>query len=176
VLRGRSYELGDGSSLHADGLVFTMWRIFEDFVTVALERELDGLGVTCHSQDKGQGHFLTRGGLFKLKPDLVCDRPGADGRNAPFAVIDAKYKIDGPDGDDMYQLVTYCAALGLKRGYVISPRTPACRRIHEIRDSGITIVEQYLDLDVPPADVLHQIRDLAEDIVRSTPSLANLCS
>jgi 5-methylcytosine-specific restriction enzyme subunit McrC len=174
ILRGRSYELGDGTSLRADGLVLQAWRIFEDFVTSALKVELDCLGCTCYQQDTR--HYLTQSNRFLLEPGLVCDRAGPDGRNVPFTVIDAKYKLDGPERGDMHQVVTYCAALGLRRGYVISPRTPACRRIHEIRDSGITVVEQYLDLDVPPADVLRQIRDLAEDIVRSTPSLANLCS
>jgi 5-methylcytosine-specific restriction enzyme subunit McrC len=152
ILRGRSYELGDGASLRADGLVLQAWRIFEDFVTSALKTELGRLGCTCHQQDTR--HYLTRSNRFLLEPDLVCDRAGPDGRNAPFAVIDAKYKLGGPERGDMHQIVTYCAALGLKRGYVISPRTPACRRIHEIRDSGITIVEHYLDLDVPPADLL----------------------
>jgi 5-methylcytosine-specific restriction enzyme subunit McrC len=173
ILRGRSYELGDGISLRADGLILQAWRIFEDFVTSALKAELDRLGCTCYQQDTR--HYLTTLNRYRLEPDLVCDRPGPDGRNAPFTVIDAKYKLDGPERSDMHQVVTYCAALGLERGYVISPRTPTCRRIHKIRDSGITIVEQYLDLDVPPADVLRQIRDLAVDIVRPTPSEAVLC-
>lgn len=163
VLRGSSYELGNGKAARADGLILLMDKLFEDFVSIALKTELErhgGLGVPQDSH-----HHLDDGGLFEMKPDLVYYRPDP----APFAVIDAKYKSAGrPDRDDMYQLVAYCTALGLRFGYIVSPGSPAERREHLIARSGITIAERFLDLGEPPAGIRRQIRDLAEEILHQS--------
>jgi 5-methylcytosine-specific restriction enzyme subunit McrC len=164
VLRGDSYELDDGTAVKADGLMMLMWKLFEDFVTKALTDELRAHDGRCESQDTA--HFLDTGSLFQLKPDLVYYRRNAEGREAPFAAIDAKYKMNGrPDRGDMYQLVAYCVALGLRNGYLISAGSTAMQRPHQITRSGITIIEHVLDLDKPPDSIRRQIRELAADIL-----------
>ena len=164
VLRGSSYELDDGRTLRADGLIVLMWKLFEDFVTGAIADALRAHGGWCEFQD--EGHRLDVGSLFKLKPDLVYYRADADGRKAPFAVIDAKYKASGPGREDMYQLVAYCTALGLRYGYLISPGSRAAQRSHQITRSSITIIEHTVDLSEPPDAIRRQIRELAADISR----------
>ena len=81
-------------------------------------------------------------------------------------MIDAKYKTSGPSREDMYQLVAYCTALGLRHGYLVSPGSPATQRTHQITRSNITIIEHTVDLSEPPDAIMHQIRELAVDIIR----------
>lgn len=164
VLRGSSHELDDGRTLRADGLIVLMWKLFEDFVTTAIADALRTHGGWCEFQD--ERHRLDVGSLFKLKPDLVYYQLDAEGRRAPFAVIDAKYKTSGPSREDMYQLVAYCTALGLRHGYLISPGNPAAQRAHQITRSSITIIEHTVDLSEPPGAIRRQIRELAADIIR----------
>ena len=69
VLRGSTYELDDGRTLRANGLIVLMWKLFEDFVTSAIADALRAHGGWCEFQD--ERHRLDAGSLFKLKPDLV---------------------------------------------------------------------------------------------------------
>lgn len=59
VLRGASYELDDGTAVRVNGLLVEMWRVFEDFVTVALSEALRPHGGRSELQDKR--HHLDHG-------------------------------------------------------------------------------------------------------------------
>ncbi len=165
VLRSASYELDDGRSVRVDGLLLRMWQVFEDFVMAALGDALRARGGSCHLQDKR--HHLDRSRQVQLMPDLVYDQPGPDGREAPAAVIDAKYKIElGPGGQnpDLYQMLAYCTVLGLDRGHLVYAEGPAQPISRCVQRARIEIVQHALDLSVQPDDLLALVADLAADI------------
>lgn len=83
-----------------------------------------------------------------MRPDLVWYRGGS-----PVAVVDAKYKVERPSGfpdADLYQMLAYCIALGLRDGHLVYARGEAEERTHRVLGTGITIHVHTLDLDVEP--------------------------
>jgi 5-methylcytosine-specific restriction enzyme subunit McrC len=167
VLRGNSYELDAGRKVRVDGLLLSMWQLFQDFVTVAIARALRKYGGECRFQDP---HHLDHSRLIQLDPDLVYYRQSATSGNpvSPVAVTDAKYTVTrGPKGhpDHLYQVVTYCTVLGVRRGFLVYAQGPeAGHRTLRIRGSDIEIVQYPLDLTQPPSNLLHQIQVLADEI------------
>jgi 5-methylcytosine-specific restriction enzyme subunit McrC len=167
VLRGSSYELDSGRSVRVDGLLLNMWRVFEDFTTVALARVLRPGGGKCRFQDR---HHLDQARNILLKPDLVYYPSSTSGTRVPAAVVDAKYAITrGPRGhrDEFYQMLAYCTVLGVTRGYLVyAEGPPSGPRTHRIQGTGIEITQYPLDLTQPPRNLLDQIQALATDIAR----------
>ncbi|TMQ98959.1 restriction endonuclease [Actinomadura soli] len=158
VLRGASYELEDAATVRVDGLMLEMWRVFEDFVCVALAEALRPYGGTVTLQDKR--HHLDRARRVPLRPDLVLAR--ADGR--PSTVVDAKYKTGDTPQEDLYQILAYCTAMGLDRGYLLYASKGEAHT-HVITGSGdLRIVETALDLSSPPDELRSQIARLARRI------------
>lgn len=154
VLRGASYELDDGRAVRVDGLMLDMAKIFEDFVAAAFGDELCCSGGRCVAQDRSR-HLDDRARV-ETKPDLVWYRTGADGRDAPAAVLDAKYKTAQPNAD-VYQMLAYCTAYDLSRGHLVYAAGAAPAVHHRIRGGRAEITAHALDLDQPPAGLLGDI-------------------
>ena len=150
--------------------VFDMNKVFEDFVTVAFRDAMRAHGGTVRDQLKA--FSLDEGGRLKLTPDLTWWSGGDC-----LAVLDAKYKaID--DGvmrhDDAYQMLAYCVAYGLPRGYLVYARDSGAEpRTHRIRNLDCEIVVAAIDVEQEPSDVLAQVDMLAADVAREAiPALA----
>jgi len=160
VWRVTSPEHAPGS-LHANGFLFDLARVFEDFLTVALTEAL-------HARHGGATHapypcHLDDAGAVRMKPDLVWALGGR-----PAAVVDAKYKQEKPAGypdADLYQMLAYCTALHLPRGHLVYARGNADAARHVVRHSGVQIVCHALDLARPPDELLTAVRDLVDDLV-----------
>ncbi|MFJ4690356.1 hypothetical protein [Streptomyces sp. NPDC088766] len=165
VLDGVSAEHAPGG-LCIDGFLFDMNKLFEDFVTVALREAFQtvGPGHTVRLQDP---HHLDEAAAIRMKPDFVLYGP--DGM--PCAVVDAKYKAEKrgayPDAD-LYQMLAYCTALGLREGHLVYAKGNAPHAAHRVRHAGIAIHQHALDLDQEPAGLLAEVEELAERLV-STP-------
>lgn len=160
VLDGASAEHAPGGGLHIDGFLFDMNKLFEDFVTVALREEFRGSGRTARLQDP---HHLDEAARIRMRPDFVLY--GADG--TPSAVVDAKYKAERPDGypgADLYQMLAYCTALGLREGHLVYAKGNAGHAAHQVRHAGIVIHQHALDLDQQPAGLLRDIAAVARQI------------
>jgi 5-methylcytosine-specific restriction enzyme subunit McrC len=166
VLRGASYELDGADNLRADGLlVVDMWKVFENFVTAGLTTALRRYGGECSAQD--ERHHLDDGNLFQLLPDLVYDQIGKEGVQAPAAVIDAKYVIEtgsSANRDHMYQVLAYCTAARVRRGYIVYAEGPAQPAVHRIQGTDIEITQYPLNLSQPPTELLTQLDKLAAQI------------
>jgi 5-methylcytosine-specific restriction enzyme subunit McrC len=162
VLGGGSYELEDGSAVRVDGLLLDMARVFETFVTLALIRALRPYGGRCREQDR---HHLDRRGRITLKPDLVYYRADGAGRERPATVVDIKYKIESDTrgrNPALYQILTYCAVLGVPCGHLVYAKGEAEPTTHVVNGPhDFQIVQHALDLEQPPARLLGQIAELA---------------
>ncbi|MFG3106889.1 McrC family protein [Streptomyces tendae] len=155
-LRGASAEHSPGG-LRIDGFLFDMNQLFEDFVTVALRETVRGGGCTSRLQDS---HHLDEASAVRMRPDFVLY--GADG--IPCAVVDAKYKAEKRGGypdADLYQMLAYCTALGLREGHLVYAKGNAPHVSHQVRHAGILIHQHALDLDQDPAGLLADIARVA---------------
>ncbi|MFI0895020.1 McrC family protein [Streptomyces sp. NPDC020983] len=167
VLRGVSPEHRPTGPdpLSIDGFLLDMNKVFEDFVTVALREALRERGLTAYLQDP---HHLDTAGKVKIRPDLVA-RTG-DGRTA-LAVVDAKYKVEKPDGllnADLYQALAYATVLRLPEAHLVYAAGRQPERFHEIRGStagpggrGIRLHLHSLDLAREPARLVSTLREIA---------------
>ncbi|MGW5557045.1 McrC family protein [Micromonospora sp. NPDC003944] len=162
ILRGGSFEFDDtGRRIAVDGLLVTMWQVFEDFVTIAMADALRPFGGRCQPQDPR--FFLDHARRIKLKPDLVYYRPDELGRETPVGVIDAKYKRSA-DNADIYQMLAYCTRLNLQRGHLIYAAGEADAVEHHLHtEHGITVVQHSLDLAGPSDSLLNRINEIATE-------------
>ena len=153
----------------ASGFLFDMYRVFEDFVTVALAEALTPYGGRAVRQ--APGHRLDERGRVVIRPDLVW----YDETGRPVVVVDAKYKAEKSGGfpdADLYQMLAYCTALDLPEGHLVYARGNEEPAQHVIRHAGTTIHCHALQLDAEPDELLHQVTDLAERFNASMPRLA----
>lgn len=150
----------------ASGLLVSMPRLFEDFVTAALAVRLTAAGGRVVTQDTARS--LDLDGFVPLRPDLVW----YDGAR-PLAVVDAKYKAEKPEGfpgADVYQLLAYCTAFGLRRGHLIYAAGNEEPRIHRIVAADTEIFAHTINLAAAPNDVLAQLDRVARGPVSSFPT------
>lgn len=165
VLNGVSAEHTPGG-LRIDGFLFDMNKLFEDFVTVALREAFrtGGSGHTAHLQDS---HHLDEAAAIRMRPDLVLYEPAG---GTPCAVVDAKYKAEKQGGypdADLYQMLAYCTALGLREGHLVYAKGNAPHAAHRVRHAGIVIHQHALDLDQEPAGLLTEVEELAQRLVHT---------
>jgi 5-methylcytosine-specific restriction enzyme subunit McrC len=156
VLNAASAEQGSGDVV-VNGFLLDMPRVFEDFVTVALREALvTAYGGRVDGQDP---HQFDEAGRVRVLPDIVWKIGGT-----AVAVADAKYKAEkqaGYPNADLYQLLAYCTALGLRCGHLIYAKGTEEPANHVVRRSGIEIICHAVDLDTEPAVLVAQVRDLA---------------
>ena len=87
-------------------------------------------------------------------------------------MLDAKYKaID--DGvmrhADAYQMLAYCTAYGLPRGYLVYAKDSEVEpRIHKIRNSGQEIAVATLDVEKEPEALLADVDVLADRVAQES--------
>lgn len=160
ILAGRSFEQRVGQ-VRVTGYLFSMARIFEDFVTVALAEALTPFGGHSRRYDT----CLDDEEQVDVLPDFVwleADRP--------VVVADAKYKAEKPAGfpnADLYQLLAYCTVLGLPVGHLIYAKGNEESRQYTVRRAGIRLIAHTLDLSLPPHQLLASIGDLAHSLETS---------
>lgn len=163
VLSAESFEHHLGR-LRVHGYMFDMWRIFEDFVTVALAESLGARGWRCDPQAR---LHLDEQHDVDMRPDLLCRQ-----QMQPVAVVDAKYKAERPDGfpnADLYQMLAYCTVLALPTGHLVYAKGNEPVSTHVVQNANITIHCHALDLALPPVDLLRQVDELASSFVKGTP-------
>jgi 5-methylcytosine-specific restriction enzyme subunit McrC len=165
VLRATSIEHGEGD-VTANGLLLDMPKVFEDFVSTALREELEGsYGGRVHTQ---LVRHLDVAGRVEVIPDIVWQR-----ERRVVAVVDAKYKAETPAGypnADLYQLLAYCTALGLRRGHLVYAKGAGDPAVHAIRNADVEISCHALDLATPSDDLRAQIRSLATRLTTADSS------
>nr|WP_090339729.1 restriction endonuclease [Mycolicibacterium malmesburyense]CRL68238.1 McrBC 5-methylcytosine restriction system component-like protein [Mycolicibacterium malmesburyense] len=154
VLAAESFEHHLGG-VTVTGYMFDMWRIFEDFVTVALRDSFNDRGWRCQTQ---ASLHLDERRQVDMRPDLLCHYKGDT-----TAVVDAKYKAERPEGfpnADLYQMLAYCTVLGLEDGHLVYAKGNETVSTHTVQRSGVTIHCHALDLALPPTELLKQINEL----------------
>ncbi|MGJ3558632.1 5-methylcytosine restriction system specificity protein McrC [Streptomyces sp. INA 01156] len=161
LLSNRSVQLEGASTTVVDGFLLDMPAVFERFLTLALGGALARHGIRCAAQE--QHHRLDTEGRVRMRPDLALYRKGRI-----ITVVDAKYAtLDtaAPPTGHLYQLLSYCTALGLRHGHLVYVTTTRRHATdHVIRRAGITVTAHALNLDQPSAGLLSTISALAAHV------------
>lgn len=155
ILAGDSFEQRVGD-LDVSGFVFDMWKIYEDFVTIALKEALAPYGGSASMQHR---MHLDRADQVLMKPDFLWT-----GRNGHQIVVDAKYKAEKPAGfpqADLYQMLAYCTVLGIPEGHLVYARGNEDAATHRVVGADVAITCHTLNLDAPPEDLLREVGALA---------------
>ena len=168
VLRNQSAEPGPGG-VSVAAFVVSMAKVFEDFVTVALREAL--APHPGHTEAQYPGH-LDEQRKIAILPDVVHVVA-----HQPVAVFDAKYKLEdassGYPNADVYQMLAYCTALQLPRGWLVYAQGNAPPGVRRVRHTSVDIIQYPLDLAASPADLLRQVDMLARTalgLTREEPS------
>ena len=103
---------------------------------------------------------LDQRGTLVIRPDLVRD----DGAGWS-GVADTKYKVLDEAGKvanaDIYQLVTYCARLGLTVGHLIYADGGSAPPAYEVTGTDAAIAVHRLDLTQPLPKLKRQVGAIA---------------
>jgi 5-methylcytosine-specific restriction enzyme subunit McrC len=167
VLRAVSVDVGIGAVPLA-AFVVPMWRVFEDFVGVALAEALRRYGGETRLAPRQFGTWFDepvagqRG--VRMSLDVVHM---VDGQ--PRLVFDAKYKVADPSGRypnaDLYQMLAYCTVLGVRRAWLVyAAGGKPVERV--VRKTDVRITEYPLDLGLRPAELLDKVGELASQAWR----------
>lgn len=165
ILTAESFDHRIGNVV-VTGYMFDMWRIFEDFVSVALTESLASHDWHCASQ---AALHLDEDRQVGMKPDLLCRALHTTSQ----AVVDAKYKAEHPEGfpnADLYQMLAYCAVLGLPEGHLVYARGNESVVTHTVKNAGTAIHCHALDLALGPTELLQQVDQLALSVIGASVS------
>jgi 5-methylcytosine-specific restriction enzyme subunit McrC len=140
-----------------------MNKVFEDFVSIALRESMQRFGGELRLQWTGR---LDDHGLIRIIPDLTW---WVGGRC--LAVADAKYKalaLAGMPNADAYQMLAYCTALSLTRGFLVYANDSGEQAgTRNILNTDCAIEIRTLDVELEPDDLLHRVDQLAVEIALS---------
>lgn len=159
ILRSSSIA-GARGPIAAVSFVFDMNRVFEDFISVALREALAPRGGEVLLQRPAR---LDRDDRIEIRPDVTWLRAGR-----VLAAIDAKHKTIAAGGipnEDAYQMLAYCTALGLERGYLVYAKDAGYGPGEvAVRNSTCRILVRTLDLEAEPDALLDQVIELAAEV------------
>ncbi|THV24476.1 McrC family protein [Glycomyces paridis] len=161
VLRHQSAETGPGG-LKVASFVIPVHRVFEDFVAKALREAFARFRVRVDDQVSS---YLDEQRTVRIRPDVVTMLDGV-----PNTVVDAKYKFQDKAGTngDVFQVVSYCTALGTTTGCLVYAHGVKEAEWQSIRNSPIRVLQYPLDLTAPPASILRSIAELVERLLART--------
>lgn len=155
ILEGRATgdEVGTRTAV---SFLFDMNRVFEDFVTAAMTPTIASRGFRVEPQ---LTDFLDEAGKISIRPDLSWWNG-----NRCVGVADIKYKslsLADLSNADVYQLLAYCVAHDVPRGFLIYAAGNESPDFHRVRNLGVEIEVVTLDLRLRPISLLASLDALA---------------
>jgi 5-methylcytosine-specific restriction enzyme subunit McrC len=172
LLSGSSVEHFVGA-VRVEGFVMNMQNVFEHFVRKALAQALEPYGGRVRGPDPRHHRslHLDEDKVYAMKPDVLW----FDDRGSPAAVADAKYKELSSGrlpSADIYQMLAYCARLGLQRGHLIcvdGAQRRVVRRIPQPGGTAVEIIQHAPDLKRQPEELLEHIAAIAAEMAAANP-------
>ncbi|WP_308796404.1 McrC family protein [Agromyces silvae] len=169
ILANSSAQNGNGG-IKVAAFAVSMWKVFEDFVTVALGEAFARRGARLAAQYRA--HLDTERTDGRSRVPMAVDLVHLD-RGIPRTVLDAKYKAADASGRypnaDKYQMLAYCTALEVTEALLVYAQGGEAitrRVIH----SGVEIAEVPLDLAVSPRESLAAIDRIASAVLHRSVS------
>lgn len=142
----------------ATGFLFDMNHVFEDWLTTALT---DALEARTGKVRRQRPLALDELDDVMMQTDMTW-WSGA----RCLAVIDAKYKKlqpGGPRPEDLYQVLAYCTALGIRSGHLVYAAGGPARTL-VVRNAGVRIHAHVVPLSAPRDEVSASVGALGDRI------------
>jgi 5-methylcytosine-specific restriction enzyme subunit McrC len=147
------------------GFVLNMAWLFEKLLAQLLSEQCPGLT----TQESLSLDTLSR---LRIQPDLVFHDV-----HGPIAVADTKYKLLDDKGAvpnaDVYQLITYCARLGLTTGHLIYAAGEPHPEPFDIVGTGVRLVIHAVDISQPIRHIEDRVGDLTSRILSPSENPAD---
>lgn len=158
IVRASSLRAEHGQ-VSSTSFVFDMNEVFESFLTTRLTHAFRRIGGWVHRQRP-----TALAPALNMRTDITWH-----GTAGVRAVIDAKYKslVDQKTmpNADAYQMLAYCVALGLPRGYLIYAKDAGeMERRYRIVRHGYEINVRSVDVELEPEALLAQVDRIAHQI------------
>ncbi len=139
-------ESGDDAGLvSAPAFLLEMERVFERYLTERLTADLakvDSQLLLAPQRRTVVSEPVAGQPGLTIRPDLVLSAAGRD-----LVIVDAKWKrLDGTSlvTPDVYQMLAYCTALGVRRGVLIYPGSRDRRQDYRLAGAPITLTIRTL--------------------------------
>jgi len=113
VLGSNGLGFSEAATIEGDAVLLNTAAIFEKYLRNVISSAYSETGYVVTKGGIGVSSLYTDGS-FELQPDIVVSK---DSRT--LLIADAKYKV--PTAGDHYQMHTYLAAHGVKRGLLLAP-------------------------------------------------------
>jgi 5-methylcytosine-specific restriction enzyme subunit McrC len=160
ILRATSPELRAGNTTFR-GMFFNMDKVFEDFVFTAVGDHLRSRAGASARWRHGGSVVLDEAGYMKPEPDLSLWRAG----RCVF-VGDAKYKTTSRgEAGDLYQLLAYCSATGLREGLLVYAEREGSPAPHRVRHGGPQLQVESVGISEPTEQVLRRCAEIADRVL-----------
>lgn len=164
----------NATGVEMSAFVVVMWKVFEDFVTMALKEALSAVPGRVEPQLSayltGDGSWtsgMTGKGADDPHGDVAMnvDLVQLDPAGIPRVAFDAKYKLASTTGEyanaDHYQMLAYCTALKVPVAWLVyAGGGPDIRRT--IKNVTIDVVAAPIDLRQRPEKILARIDQIAQ--------------
>jgi 5-methylcytosine-specific restriction enzyme subunit McrC len=163
IIQHTTFEIRRGN-VTASAVLFDMNKVFEDFVITALRETLKLDNREFPQGAHGRRLRLDDAQQVRLEPDMSWWRQ----RQCLF-VGDVKYKrvaVEGINHPDLYQLLAYTVAAGLRRGLLVYAAGEAQQVAHKISALEKELLIRTIDLSGSPSEILRQI-DAVATMVKS---------
>ena len=162
ILAARLGERRESGDVRSTTFVFDMNKVFEDFVTAAFRESMRRHG--GDGARPGEGVLAGRRQALdaQARPELVERRQ----RASRSSTRSTRRSTTASCATDAYQMLAYCTAYGLRRGYLVYAHDSGEQaRTHRVRHSGHEIIVATLDVGKQPADLLADVAALADRVV-----------
>lgn len=150
----------EGRDEAVPGFVVNMPAVIEQWVRVQLRRAWSLSNFEMRDSWKGQ-LWLDQRRRISLQPDLAVRRDGAW-----RFVGDVKYKLldtGGPNRDDIYQLLAYLTATGLREGTLVHANEMTSDESFFVENGGQRI--RVVSVDLTRDDAASRLRALASTLI-----------
>jgi 5-methylcytosine-specific restriction enzyme subunit McrC len=147
-----------------------MERVFERYCTAAVAGHLDGDAVLSAAVQPWRRAAAPVDGQpdLRIRPDLVVER-----HNRPVLVFDAKWKrlpAAALVTEDIYQVLAYCTALGVRRAVLVYPGRRDRAWTYRLERAGLRLVVRTLRVNGSRAECARSVRRLLRGLGRMTRS------
>ena len=113
ILGSNGLGLNGNVAVEGDAVLLNTATVFEKYLRNTISEAYSGAGFLVTKGGIGTTSLYTDGS-FRLEPDINISRDGKT-----ILIADAKYKQ--PTSNDHYQMHTYLAINGIKRGIILAP-------------------------------------------------------
>jgi 5-methylcytosine-specific restriction enzyme subunit McrC len=164
ILRTSGVESA-AAGIRAQGMLFDLNKVFEDFVFGALQRRLMAHDLELVANAAGKDFYLAKNNRIALEPDISI----WDNRTCMF-IGDIKYKnIDDKEARsaDLYQALSYATAAGQSQATLIYAGSHHLPDDYAIVGAELTVRILSVDITARPMEVIDELEAIADAIAAS---------